>query len=282
MAVTAERLFAQVRELHVLPTLPGALELVCSMVEDDFISPERVGEFIARDVVLSAKVLRMINTPFYGFPGRIASIPHAVVLLGTNVVKGLVLTGTSHPGPRGVVPLWRHCLGTALFSRQIAQTLSLGDPEEHFAAGLLHDLGKVVLAHLAPAEYEAAGDLARSKAWHIARAEHHLLGVDHAELGAWTAEQWNLPEHLKHAIACHHAPRRAQGHFEFVAVVHVADILARAHRCGDPGDGAMPAADEAAFEALDLTGVQREALVAMVKAELTDGTNQRERTACPA
>ncbi len=254
MAVSAEQLQQQIEDLTNLPTLPAVVQFIITRVEEDNTSAQEIGKIIARDQVLSAKILRMVNSPFYGFPGRISSVTHAIVLLGFNVVKGLVLStavfDTLAKETRG---LWEHSLGTAVLSRRLAKELGLPESDEIMIAGLLHDLGKVVLSFLVPKDYRAARRHAESNGCHIAVAENELLGFDHARVGQWVAIRWNLPQRLTDAMAFHHDPSRAKFSRDTAAVVQLADILARGLSYGDGGDPTMPPLDHAAFRALDIS-----------------------------
>lgn len=254
MPLSVNELRAQVQNVSNLPTLPSVVHFVSQMVEDGEASASEIGEVISRDQVLSARLLRMVNSPFYGFPGRISSVTHAVVLLGFNVVKGLILStsvferlGNQDKG------LWHHCLGTAIISREIAKELKFCDPEEFMVAGLLHDIGKVILAHLAPENAAAVTQVAEVKRIHVLQAERELLGLDHCEVAAWAAEAWRLPESLTDALAWHHAPHLAKKGREAATVVHLADILARSMDYGYPGDPAMPRIEREAFNYLGIS-----------------------------
>ncbi len=228
MPVNPERLQKQVEALSALPTLPNVVQSVVRMVESEHTNTEQVGALISRDQVLSAKILRLVNSPFYGFPGRISSISHALVLLGFNVVKGLVLTTTVFDTlARETRGLWEHSLGTAVLSRRLALQADMPEPDEVMVAGLLHDIGKVVLSYLAPEDFRAALKVAQVKHCHIALAEREVFGVDHTRVALWVARHWHLPDRLSDAISCHHNLARAEHSRDTAAVVQLEDILAR-------------------------------------------------------
>jgi HD-like signal output (HDOD) protein len=137
----------QIEKLGQLPTLPQVVQKIVSMIDRPETSAEALGRLIEKDQVLSAKVLQLANSPFYGFPARIASVSHAVVVLGLNVVKGLTLGATVFDMMKaaGMDELWRHSLGVAMVAHVLAIRIGQKNPEELFVAGLLHDLGKVVM-----------------------------------------------------------------------------------------------------------------------------------------
>jgi putative nucleotidyltransferase with HDIG domain len=266
--LTGEALRNRVEEMSNLPTLPGVVQLIARMIEEDDVSAKDLSEVIARDQVLTSKILRMVNSPVYGFPERIASITHALVLLGFNTIKTVVLTtavfdelGKERPG------FWQHSLGTALVAKHIAKSIDLADPEEIMMAGLLHDLGKVVLAYLTPDDYEAALMIADLGSKTIREAEVEIFGVDHTLVGGWVSEGWHLPARLRDAIIHHHHPSRAPQHQRVAAVVHVADILSRTLAYGDPGDKVMPPLDHPAYEMLGLDSAAIDQVIVSTEVE---------------
>jgi len=271
VAVDARQLEKKVLQLSNLPTLPNVVKHICAMVEDKRMGAAEIGELIARDQVLSAKILRLVNSPVYGFPGRISSVTHALVLLGFNVVKGLVLStavfDTFAQHTRG---FWRHSLGCAIISRRLAKQLAMADPEEIMIAGLLHDLGKAVLSFLAPDAFEQVLAMAEEKHCHIAVAEREVFGVDHARVASWVAREWHLPDRLCDALAYHHRPDLAQAGKQVTAVVHLADVLTRGMAYGEPGDRAMPALNHQAFHGLGISYEQIDAV--LEHAEMEYGT----------
>lgn len=242
------------------------------MVEDESVSANDIGDVVGKDQVLSAKILRLVNSPVYGFPGRISSVTHALVLLGFNVVKGLVL-GTAIFDTMGkeTKGLWEHSLGSAVISRRIAKELKVGQPEEVMVAGLLHDLGKVVLSFLAPDEYRGVLQDAEARRCHVSLAERDAFGMDHTRVAMLVADRWHLPVRLSEALAYHHTPLRAKQYQEVASIVHVADILARAMDYGHPGDPTMPGLDHEAYQSLGLSFDQIDRVLADAEREYTTG-----------
>jgi putative nucleotidyltransferase with HDIG domain len=269
----APTLESRVRGLINLPTLPGVVRRIGSMATDAKSGAGEIAEAVSADQVLSAKVLRLVNSPVYGFPGRISSVTHAVVLLGFNVVKGLVLSSTmfSQSGRYGQ-GLFEHSLGCALLSRRIARELKMSDPEEVMMAGLLHDLGKVVLCYLGQEQYAKVVEVAIDQSCHVAEAERTEYGVDHTRVALWLAQEWHFPNRIWEPMTYHHRPETAKESKATTAVVHVADILTRGMGYGFPGDECMPTLNHAAYSSLNLSFEQIDSMLGDVEAEFAMGS----------
>jgi len=266
------RLEERVAELSDLPTLPAVVKNISKMVLDKRVSASDIGGLIAKDQGLSARILRIVNSPFYGFPGRISSVTHAVVLLGFNVVKGLVLSTAVFDAFAGQAQgLWEHSLGCAIISRGLARELGIQDIEEVMVAGLLHDLGRAVLSHVVPEEYEAACRVACTRNWHISCAEQEVLGVDHAGVAGWLGRDWNLPARLAQPVVFHHSPTEAAQYADIAALVQLADILTRGMGYGTSSDNTMPPLDQQAFHNLGVSFEQIDRVLDQADVEFAEG-----------
>ncbi|MDR2142157.1 MAG: HDOD domain-containing protein [Deltaproteobacteria bacterium] len=243
----------EVRRIKNLPTVPGIVAKISRMVENPETSAAEVGRLISQDQVLSAKVLRMANSAFFGMSRKISSISQALVILGFDVVKGLVLTSSVFDMiQKSMAGLWEHSIGCAAASGAVATILGREDAEEILVAGLLHDLGKVVLALNLPEEMEIVQKKVASGPILFYEAENELLDYNHCDLGQWLAEHWNLPESLAEPMRFHHRPEKAVLKPECSAIVHLADIIIRAKGFGNAGDILVPPISMAAWEILSL------------------------------
>ena len=261
-----DRLAAQkkIRLIKNLPTVSDMLEKISRMVESRQYSIEDIGRVIAQDQVLSAKVLKLGNSAFYGFSRRISSVSQALVLLGVNVIKGLILTSSVFGlGQEQAADLWLHSVAVAATAGVLAQRLDLSEPEEINLAGLLHDLGKVVLVVDMPDELEEI--MARIEAGQFCfEAEDEVLGFTHPEAGAWLAEAWKLPVALIEPIRHHHDPDQAKESPVQTAVVHLADILVRARGLGFGQDVWVPPLGAGVLERLNLSADDLDEIVPQV------------------
>jgi HD-like signal output (HDOD) protein len=251
---TRAQLKHRIEKLGQLPTLPHVVQKIMSMIDRPQTSAEDLGKLIEKDQVLTAKVLQLANSPYYGFPARIASVSHAVVVLGLSVVKGLALGASVFDMMKaaGMDHLWRHSLGVAMVAHLLATRVGHKNPEELFVAGLLHDLGKVVIYVKLP---EAASNIARAmqeRDLSMLEAESEVLELTHAEVAGWLAAAWHLPTVLKEPIMYHHRPMLATAAPLQTAIVHVADVLVKAMGCGSSGDDVVPALSQEAWDAVQL------------------------------
>lgn len=236
-----------------LPTLPGVVARVMEMVDRPETTGRQLGLEIAKDQVLSAKVLKLVNSGFYGFSQPISTIPHAVTMLGFDAVRSLVLSssvlelmGEALPG------LWEHSLACARSCTMVAEHIHLPNPEEMSVIGLLHDLGKVILFQSFEKEFARVRQTVERQDCLFFVAEEQVMGINHGELGGWLLEKWTLPSKLVEPIIDHHDFRPRRDHAVRTAVLHMADILCRAEELGNGGDGKIPRLDPEALTLLEL------------------------------
>jgi len=244
----------KVENINTLPTVPSVLKRLSAVIEKPRITIVEISAFISNDPALTTKVLKMVNSAIYGFPGRIASVSHATMLLGLNVIKGLLLgVSVFELMQKTMSGLYEHSLACAVASRVIAQKKNLKEPEEVSVAGLLHDIGKVILMLEFAEEYENAMKEAQEKRVSIFDAEKGQFNATHADVGGWLAEKWRFPRNLIEVIEFHHRPMLAKNAPLETAIVHMADLLVRARGFGFAGESFVPEVNPVAFELLNLS-----------------------------
>lgn len=262
---------AALRQTKNLPTLPGIVAKLSKMAEDPDTSTEQMGKVISQDYILAAKLLKLVNSAFYGFPQRISSISSAIILLGFNVVKSLIISASIFEVMEDQdVELWQHSLGCAVACNVIATRLGIKDPEEVSTAGLIHDIGKVAIKMELPEEYQMINRLMRERGMSMRQAEMEVLGLDHAEAGGWLAKGWNLPKKLIEPVTCHHDPRKAQGDQLTCSIIHFGDIMIRALGYGHGGDNKVPMLSKRAWEFLNFSAADIDEILDQVEEKLWD------------
>ncbi|MBX6422294.1 HDOD domain-containing protein [Thermosulfurimonas sp. F29] len=251
----------KLRTLEGLPTLPPIVAKLTRMIGDETVSAPQIAAVIEKDQVLTSKVLRLVNSAFYGFPRRISTVSNAIVLLGFNVIRTLVITASIFEMMQSRdVGLWEHSLGVAMVSGLLARRLGLDQPEEVATAGLLHDLGKVVERATLLEEYRNIQQMVNEREIPWREAEAEILHMDHAEMGGYLLNRWNLPERLIEPVSFHHEVHRARNFPVETAVVQMADLLVRARGFGFAGDPWVPEPEE---KTLKLVPLSREDLSAL-------------------
>jgi putative nucleotidyltransferase with HDIG domain len=262
-----------------LPTLPSVVTKIIEMTEDLKSSAEDIAKVIAMDQALTAKVLRISNSAYYGFGQRISSLDRAVVALGFKIVKNLALSisafeafPTSYEeGDFDRRKFWEHAVGCAVISKLLAKRTGYPHArlEEVFTAGLLHDIGKVVLDRYFHDEFCSAVRMAVKENIPIIEAEDKVLGINHTEIGHRLAFTWKLPEELQWVIFSHHNPEFAlKDARRLVGIVHIGDILCRRKGMGSGGDNVIPPMNENILEIVGLDPNDIEAIMDLIDDEM--------------
>lgn len=250
------------RQIKNLPTLPGIVVKLTKMAEDPDTTSEQMGKIISKDHILAAKLLKLVNSAFYGFPQKVSSLSSAIILLGFNVIKSLIISASIFELMESQdVELWEHSLGCAVASSVLAKKLGVSDPEEISTAGLIHDIGKVAIKMELPDQHAAINRMVHDKQIGMLDAELTILHLHHAEVGGWLAKSWNLPTKLVEPVSFHHHPELARERPMACAIVHFGDILIRAMGYGHADDIWVPPLDKKAWE---LLGLDREGLDAVI------------------
>jgi len=216
-----------------IPTFPEILTKVMTVVDDPDASAYDVANVVSKDPSLVSAVLKVVNSPFYGMSREVSSVGQAVILLGFRTIRNLVLSTTllqSFGGPSrnrqfNRKALWKHAIATGGAAKQLA-VRAKHDPEQAFHAGLMHDMGCVVLDQCFPEEFGQVLDYLAREDVSLSRAEMEVLGIDHAEIGRLVCQKWNFPKGITEAIGFHHKPGEAPGDGIGACLIHVGDKIA--------------------------------------------------------
>ena len=254
-----------IRKASDLPSMPDVAFEVIRIADHAESSAMKVANTLSKDPSLSARVLRLANSAFYGMSREVSSVQESVVVLGMRTTKSLSLIAASFPWlhlalkGKGLKPelLWDHCISCAHFSKLIAKKVDNMDAEQAFCVALLQDIGTVALYLTAESEFIQLIEQAKTSEVPFDELERNLLEFDHAELGAALADSWNLPKIYSKAIKYHHRPSDQEDPDLLTDIIHVADILVRSRGITEGLDGAYYLKDEGAFERI---GIEQEVL----------------------
>lgn len=227
-----------------IPSLPSVVNDIIQSLNDESANIQLLTDKIMMDPALATRVLKIANSPFYGLSGKISSLKEACIVLGAYSIKNLALAagivGKFNKAGKAIntAKLWEHAVGTGAAARVIAEKLCL-DHEIAFTAGLLHDVGKIILDSNYPEKYKQVMEYRASNECFTYDAEKHVLGITHAEIGEITARHWKLPEVIVDVIKYHHQPGPGNDRV-MPAIVHLADVICRALDIGYAGDSFIP------------------------------------------
>lgn len=255
--LTAEEVASAVAEL---PAMPSSVTEVVVACDDPAMTVGALSQVVLRDQSLTAGILKLANSSFYGHRRRVTTATEAVVLLGFSAVKSLAISSHGSRLMTGALPayglsrgeLWRHSLSVAFTARRLAVEVELAPVEQAFVAGLLHDIGKTVLAGYMEHAFDEVSRIADERGIPVHQVERELLGFDHAELGALVGAAWGFPPELEEAIRHHHSPGDAGLEPRLAHCVHIADAGCMMLGLGLGPEGAVTAIAPASLDALGL------------------------------
>jgi len=241
-----------------LGSLPTIFYQINTAVENPESSFAEIGRIISQDTALTAHLLKIVNSSFFGFSSKVETITHAVTIVGMVQLRDLALATAIINNFKGIPKdavnmhsFWQHSIAVGLAGRVIGVYLKETNPERFYVLGLLHDLGRLLLYLAAPEDMSRVLTKYRHGGL-LHEAENEILGWDHAEAGGRLLRKWNLPDSLVEGVLYHHNPSRALRFPVEAAVTHVADILAQALELGNSGERYVPPLDNEAWKILGL------------------------------
>lgn len=220
---------------HDLPYSPALLTTLYSQTGQTSSTPlEEIADTLSRDQGLTAKVLTMANSAFYGLQQEVTTVSRAIAVLGLNEVRSLILAvgvkaltqDKNFPKEFGVSDYWQHQLSVAIIARHLAPLMGGVDGDNLFTAGVLHDLGKLLTALHRADDWRAIDALTREQRVSYSEAEEDYWGIEHGVLGSMVLGAWNLPEDITEPVNWHHAPMHSPNHRREALVLCVADAMA--------------------------------------------------------
>lgn len=251
------------REIDKLPALPTTVMKVLEVCKDPNLKPSDLNRVISLDPVLTGAVLKLINSAYYAITEKVSSIVRAIIMLGLNTVKNLALTTSvmgqiEKSGSIGALDMegfWRHCIGVGVTAKKIAMTTGVDaqNQEEYFVAGLLHDIGKIVLNKAISDDYLQVIKKSDTEVKELLECERAILQTDHIEVGRQICQKWNLTSDLEQAIIYHHSPFECNEKSKHVVyAVYVANIWCNQNSIGFSGNMGPKHLDEKILQYLKL------------------------------
>ncbi|NIQ00834.1 MAG: HDOD domain-containing protein [Nitrospinaceae bacterium] len=206
-----------------------------------------IGEIISYDTALTARLLKIVNSSFYGFPSRIETVSHAISIIGMNQLTDLALATLVIYQFKGVPntlfnmeKFWRHSMACGVAARSIAEIRGEKNIERFYLAGILHDIGRLVILKKEPEVARETLMQSRDKKENIYLSERDQLGFDHADVGGELLEAWQLPPRLVEAVRYHHQPQNAREFYLDTVIIHTADYIVHVLHVGSDADYSEP------------------------------------------
>lgn len=245
---TAERLRKISESVLSLPTLPTIQARLIELVDNPKVEAQDLAKLIAEDQALTARLLKVCNSAYYGLRNEVNTVDHAVVMLGFDTVREIALSVSvlqyfrmdPTAGGFDAALFWEHSACTASIARFIARKYRPDLSADAYLGGLLHDLGKLILMQYFPEDFAYCLEEANKAKNFLYEVEKELLGVDHAQVGIWLALKWKLPSSVCACIAHHHKPWAAEEKEDLVACIALANMLAQYSQFGDSGNKKLP------------------------------------------
>ena len=243
-----------------IASLPEIFLKINEMIDSPRHSAADIGHVISNDAALSARLLKIANSVFYGFPSQIDTISRAITVVGTRELRELILATSvirCFKGlPNDLVTMedfWRHSVCCGLAARSLAKQRGEQLVERFFVAGLLHDIGSLLVYRKIPELAREALLRAQHNNVPLYKAEQEVMGFDHAMVGAEILRKWKLPEHFQESTEFHHNPTRALRYPNQTALIHIADVVSDALQYGNSGDPHVPPMDPQAWQMAGLS-----------------------------
>ncbi len=256
-----------------LPSPPMVIQKLQSCIGHD-VGNHELAQIIETDQAFTARILRLVNSPFYGFAGKIVSVEEAITMLGLNTIHQLLLTtsllNTIKIDNRALDlnNFWIHSFGVGVIAKRMLYKHAKDIQNEGFMGGVLHDIGRLIFVELDPAKFI---DFYSRQNWAIDLAlEQTHWQIDHQKLGEILAQKWNFPSSISTIIACHHTPDEALEHKLLVSAVHIADVLCHALAIGNSGSFYVSHYSPQAWQNLELSMSELETILLKSLNEIDD------------
>jgi len=222
-----------VNNIKAIPPMPVTVSQLLPLLNNTDVNIAYIEKTIQYDQGITANVLKLANSAYYGFPRSIGSVREAVIWLGTNEIIQLVIAVSLSPAMKMKIrgydlpagELWRHSIAVAIAAEKLSSILKTKTPDFTFTTALLHDIGKIAIGEYVDSNFEEIDKIVLKKRESFEIAEREILGIDHAELGEAVLDGWHFPRELCSAVKYHHSPENTKDGQGMVDLVHIADAL---------------------------------------------------------
>ena len=274
--IDRHRLELALRKGDALPPCPAVLTKVAELSRDPSSTARDLGRIIATDEALASRLIRRVNSAYYGLRGTISTVTQAVVILGYQEIRNTVYAVQTEQvfrdqagsGNNDVLALWDHSLQVAVLAREFGYRVRHPVPEEVFVGGIIHDIGQVILSSVLGEEYRRFKARAHADGRDLAAAEADAFGTDHARIGWELTNKWDFPESLQMAVRCHHQLPASDGELVGIApLVLAGNVVCVARERGVSGEGALSGIPGRVRELLHLDLVRLEECMASAAEE---------------
>lgn len=261
-------------------SLPQIYIKVDEALNDPKCNNSILAKIVEGDTALTAKLLRIANSALYNFSSKIETVNHAITILGTQQLRELVLAcsvlNMFQNIPEGLVTMesfWRHSVACGVAARNIATMRGENNIEKFFVAGLLHDIGRLILLMEAPNEMNQIFEEATAKSKILFSTEKEVLGYDHATIGGLILTKWKLAPRLCEAVQFHHKPQSSTRFPVDTAILHIADIIANGMKYGSSGESFVPNISQHAWDTLEFDDTKIHTVLSNLSIQYNDAVN---------
>ncbi len=279
MPMSMDEIKKKIEKIDQLPTLPIIITELLGLLDNPKSTPREINELIKNDQALTSKTLRLVNSSYYGFPRKIATVTEAIVILGFDTVRNLAVSAgmvklLKGKGAFDKEKFWYHTVAVAFMSKILAKVTKYPNPEIAFVSGLLHDIAKVFEDQYFNEYFIKALELSKSSERPLFEVETEILGYDHGAIGKRLSESWNLPKSIVASISYHHEIEKNiyPEHEQLVAITNMADALARMKKAGDSGNYGKASVSLRIMNILKITKEQVPSIIKEFDEEMKKGS----------
>jgi putative nucleotidyltransferase with HDIG domain len=241
MLTTESKIRSIAGKISGLPTLPTVISKMIELVDNPRTDTKTLAKLISHDQSLTARILKLANSAYYGFSREISTVDTAIIVMGFNAVKEMGLSLSVFDTFKNIGSIdsfdvnkyWEHSVACGVAAKHMAKEFHLPEPGEVFVAGLLHDIGKMIIIQYLPNEFNEINSLMVEKDIDYSEAELEVIGITHGEIGALIAERWHLPKRISTCIRHHHTPQNAPNYTQEAAVIELSDMICHRVRIGN-------------------------------------------------